>query len=271
MKLAAHIPFYLVAERLPYLHRVLEGLSGMPHDVTAFIYSNEVFDPGGPYGGLDVRVVHVRFRRLPILHDTIVRRLPRAMRRRFDPHFLTWACRECAEGVRDAYDAQMYLEDDIGFTREAFDYWLEHKDRCLAHGYNPGFLRYETDGGRTFCTDLTRMPRRLVRIDEELCLLNDRHPYCGMWIYDRDELANFMRSPEWTFKSAGYDIREQSAMGWHGEKMGRYQGSVIPLRRVDAETFTIDRRCGLHHLPDNYIGHRAFCTIEFPLRFRSFR
>ena len=58
-----------------------------------------------------------------------------------------------------------------------------------------------------------------------------------MWIYDRKDFKNFIRSKFWNLNNWRglnsftklYD-REKSAVGWHGLNMNKYLGTIVPIK-----------------------------------------
>ena len=268
MDVAAHITFYYVESRLCYINKVLQGLAEIPQNIHVFIYTNKKFDLKYTYPNMVVEMIHVNFIDLPFIKRASYKHIPFVIRRYMDPFFLTWENRRHIERNIDKYDVQMYLEDDICFTNAAFEYWLNYKEICNKHDYNIGFLRYEGNNDKIYCTDLTKTPDKIIYIDGKLFLLNDNNPYCGFWIYDKSELYRFTQSKEWKFKFKDYGIREKSAIGWNGLKMKRYKGTIIPLQLIGGDTIAIHNDCKVRHLPNNYIGHSVFCTVELPIQFK---
>ena len=283
LRIAAHITFYYVEERLKYLDAVIAGLRGIPHDVTIFVYSNE---PIAEYDGAsDVEVLvygyakrGTRWNRFDVWHRSrlytklkpgkVIHGL--RLTKLVHPFFLTWENRANIRANLENFDVQMYLEDDMAFDAAAFDYWLRYKGVCLRNDYNLGFLRTEVGpDGSLFVTDLTTAPTRMLELEGTPFLVNDVNTYCGFWIYDRSELEKFVETPEWKFEFRGYDVREKSAIGWHGLGMGRYRATLVPLVEVGASSYRTDVGSGVRHLPNNYIGHDVFCKLRFPLTFEG--
>jgi hypothetical protein len=268
MDVAAHIAFYYVESRLCYIYKVLQSLAEIPQNIHVFIYTNKKFDLKSAYSNMVIEMKYVNYVELTFLNRATYKHIPFVIRRHIDPYFLTWENRRYVERNIDKYDVQMYLEDDICFTNAAFEYWLKYKEFCKKNDYNIGFLRYEVNNDKIYCTDLTSIPDKIIYIDGKLFLLNDNSPYCGFWIYDKSELYRFTKSKEWKFKFKEYKIREKSAIGWNGVKMKRYKGSIIPLKVIDRNTIAIHNDCKVHHLANNYIGHSVFCTVELPIQFK---
>jgi hypothetical protein len=272
MNIAVHIAFYYIESRLQYLEKILKNLSTIPHDIKVFIYSNKNFDLSSSFENIEVGVIPYNFlddtRRLKSLYKFI----PSMLKHYVDPYYLTWKNRAYVKGLIEQYDIQIYMEDDIGFTNNTFNYWIDYKDICINNDFNLGFLRVEADkDNRLFCTDLFKSPTKIISIENQLFLLNDINVYCGFWIYDKKELKSFTKTDEWRFdfkKYKQYRTREKSAIGWHGVNMKRYQGTVIPLQFFQDNTYVIHDDCKVHHFPNNYIGNGYYCSAEFPIRIK---
>ena len=182
------------------------------------------------------------------------------------PFYLTWENRKYVEKNIDNFDVQICLEDDIGFNAAAFEYWLRYKDICMRNNYNLGFLRTEMNAtGEQYITDLTVKLNTVKAMEDQQFLVNDNNAYCGFWIYDKKELKEFIKTKEWKFNFNGYGIREKSAIGWHGIGMKRYKGTLIPLEKNQQGLYETPAGCGIHHIPNNYIGPEVFCKIKFPI------
>ena len=266
MKIAAHIPFFFNHNRLQYLIQVIEGLNNFDELPEIFIYSNKSIKQLAKYK--NVRVKKYRYLqngRWQFRHTQLGFKIGlRCIRHSF---YLTWECRSVIKKYIKNFDVQIYLEDDILFTKENLEYWFLNKDSLVNNGYNLGFLRVENDdSGNLFCSDLWSKPSKIIEIQGRKYLVNDINPYCAFWIYDKKELLEFTKSKEWKFNFLRYNIREKSAIGWHGKDMDRYKDTLLPL--VQSENgYKVPYSCAVHHLPNNYIGHEAFCTIKFPLEY----
>ncbi|MBZ9729735.1 hypothetical protein LB467_08535 [Salegentibacter sp. JZCK2] len=183
------------------------------------------------------------------------------------PFYLAWENRNYIERMVDDYDIQIYLEDDIEFKKENFEYWLKFNKKALSNNYKLGFFRHEIDKkNRRLLTDVTRPLTEIIELEGQKFLLNRHNPYCGFWIMDKKELKAFIKSPEWKLEFDAYGIREKAAIGWHGKNMNRYKGTIVPLLE-DTEGYITPHEATVHHLPNNYVGRGSFCSIEFPLRY----
>jgi hypothetical protein len=274
MDIAVHITFYYIESRLKYINRVLRNLSAIPHNIKVFIYSNKKFDLPSNFGNIKIEVVPFKFLDNRRKLKSLYRFIPLMLKQHVDPFYLAWKNRDYVERLIDRYDAQIYLEDDIGFTNKTFEYWVNYKDVCISNNYNLGFLRFEVDedNNKLFCTDLSKAPQKIIDIGNQLFLLNDVNVYCGFWIYDKHELKKFVKTDEWHFdfkKYKKYKTREKSAIGWHGANMKRYRGTVIPLKLLKDNIYIIHDGCKVHHFPNNYIGHNYYCSVEFPIQLEA--
>ncbi|KAA1247844.1 hypothetical protein [Aquimarina sp. RZ0] len=274
MKLGIHITFYYIKNRLPYLEKVLDGLEKIEKTKTIFIYTNIEFDLNEKYQDVEIVVNdfanngHKRLSKLRRFYYQTFLKL--GITKMVHPYYLTWINRTYVESYIDEFDAQMYIEDDIYFDNISFNYWLKNKTVCIENEFNLGFLRVEEDDSKNrFLTDLTSIPKKIIELQGEKFLLNDVNPYYGFWIYDKSELKKFIKSKEWKFKFKNYGVRERSAIGWHGFKMKRYKGSLIPLIKIDEDLYQCDEDCAVHHLPNNYIGSDVFCQYSFPFEIKK--
>lgn len=276
MKLAVHIPFYSDPNRVAYLHQVLKSLDGIEANVDVFVYTNRKnwSIPVLANARLVIRNFWCLSRKGPRSRKDYrqpYHRVPRRLRYYLDPFFLTWRNRDYIEKDLESYDAQMYLEDDLDFNQDTFQYWLQNRELCNRHDFNLGFLRKELDASssRWFYSDLDRAPENIITLQGRPFLLNDVNSYTGFWIYDRDILREFVKTPIWRFEFGKYGVREKSAIGWHGIGSTRFKGTVFPLEVSDNSSLRVPGGCHVHHLPNNYIGHKKFCRVEIPLNVES--
>lgn len=263
-KIAAHITFFYIDKRLKYLREVVLNLLRIDADLQIFIDTNRRLSE---FRGIDrVRVLEYAYSSTgrKYSYDSIFNKL--GIKSMAHPYYLSWENRKIIEKNIHKYDIQIYLEDDIKFTADNLAYWLGHHEAVSRNGYHLGFLRVEFNGDEKFLTDLNGPLSKIVTIGSQSYILNDQNPYCGFWIYSQEELEAFVESSEWRFESKYYGIRERSAIGWHGQGMERYKGSIIPLLNDGQRYFTIED-CVVHHLPNNYINHSVFCSFKFPLEF----
>jgi hypothetical protein len=243
--------------------RLVEGIRTLPHEIEIFIYTNKDFV-------MPLNAKNVRYRFFPYKKWGLLgynRGLWNKLRltRFVHPYFLTWENRRTIEKSIDIYDTQIYIEDDIAFDHNAFNYWKEYKDICIRSGHNLGFLRVEYDSAKQgYLTDLKSWPVKTIEIEGQLFLVNDVDPYCAFWIYDQNELRSFVNSNEWEFEFEGYGIREKSAIGWHGTTMSRYKNTILPLFKDANGEHKLSDSCIVHHLPNNYVNSPRHLLLRFP-------
>ncbi len=264
MKIAAHIPFFFVESRMTYLKQVVDQLQLIPAEVDIFVYTNS-HSVRAHFAQPNVFIQYYGYskRGKVAYFNGLWNRL--GLTALVHPYFLTWENRKVIEKNLNIYGAQLYLEDDICFTAENFNYWLANKDVCYQSDFNLAFLRFEESPQQAkYLTDLTSIPQKVIELNGKFYLLNDVNPYGGFWIYDRNELIRFSQSQEWKFNFDGFPIREKSAIGYHSLKMKRFNGNVLPLVNYDATTglAELPANCLVHHLPNTYIGHSLFCKIK---------
>jgi hypothetical protein len=289
MKLAAHITFYYNEDRLKYLKKVVESLKTIKESVDIYIYTNRKIEDITADG---IYVLQYPYQKqkwinlLSIFDFQIFRPITYPLSRALShwifygfkklglgkyihPFYLTWENRAIIEEKKNEYDVQIYLEDDMAFDSNNFEYWVKYSELCITNGYNLGFLRNEVDGsGNTFITDLDFIPKKIIDIEGMPFLLNDVNAYCGLWIYSKEELSRFIQTKEWRFNFRGQNVREKSAIGWHSKDMKHYKATVIPLIE-DEEERSVDLGSGVGHLPNNYIGDPVFCKVPYPIRFKK--
>jgi hypothetical protein len=271
MNIAAHITFYYNEERTKYLNKILTNLDniGMEHNVTIYIYANKQFPITVPLKNAKTQIIVTAFPDWRIL-KRFYKYLPYSIREHVDPFYLSWKHRQCVLETLDSYDVQIYLEDDIDFTNVSLQYWLNYKDICYRNNCNPGFIRVEFDerADKWFCSDfdLTWRPETLIEVGGLPFAVSTQ--YYAFWIYDKSELRRFAGSERWRL-SHGENIRERAALGWHGVDHKMYKANVVPVKNIGQDLYAICDECAVHHMPNNYIGHPSFCTVEFPPRIRS--
>lgn len=267
MRIGAHITFFYSKDRLPYLETVVKNLLEIKAETHIFIYTNKEFEL--PFRKKNIEYIVFKYRKnvFRFGYNSFFNTL--GLKQFLHPYYLTWENRVKISERIEEFDAQLYLEDDMAFTQDNLDYWLSHKDELLNANYNLGFLRTEIDKGEAYITDLTSTLSKIVKVQENFYLLNTINPYYGFWIMDKNELKKFILSDEWSMKFEAYGIREKSAIGWHGENMSNYNGTLIPLVKK-GDQFVTNDGAAIRHLPNNYIGHETFCSVKFPIVIEDF-
>jgi len=245
MKLVKHIAFFFIESRLQYLNKMIANTNSyrfMTADI--FIHTNIAFPLSmlTPYTNGKLEIV---------VHDLTG----------IHPFYLTWKCKYLITKQKNDYDIFIYSEDDILIPFTAVQYWLQHKSVLTPLRYNLGFLRIETDGNTEFVTDLAPGDRlcEKVLIGNNTFVKNDR-PYCAFWIYDKVTFNEFVLSEGWNKTSiddTGY-ARLYIAFGMNDPMYNKFDCTVIPL--VES---TIDERCKVYHLPNNYVNTGYHASVKF--------
>lgn len=267
MKIATHITFFYIEERYKFLQEVIDNLLLIDVEMDIFIYTNKKFTLFENHKNIKLLVYPYKSGKFSkYSFDSIFNKL--GIKQLVHPFYLTWENRKIVEKNINKYDVQIYLEDDIKFTKENLNYWLEFNETASKKGYNLGFLRIELDGIKKYITDIKKPLNKIIHIENTAYAVNDINPYCGFWIYSKKELKEFTKSKEWNFDFPEYGIREKSAIGWHGKNMDKYTKTIIPLNEEDNKYVT-PQSCSVHHLPNNYIGDGSFCSQEFPIKLKK--
>jgi hypothetical protein len=145
---------------------------------------------------------------------------------------------------------------------EAIKYWIEYNEKLTQMNYNVGFLRIEVENNIEYITDLPgKKFDTIIKLNGETYCVNNINPYCAFWIYNKKEFNKFVDSKYYNIHNIkGYDIREQSAVGLHGDKTNWYKNTLIPT----VENKLIPE-CKVYHMPNNYVLNKTtnFATIKF--------
>ena len=234
MKLAVHICSYNgknYKKRFTFLKKIVKNYFVINKKAQIFIHTNKMPNK--------YKIKNINY----IVHDL----------KNKNPFYLAWMCRPFIEKQKKDYDYFIYSEDDILFNHKNFNYWLQYKKVCIQNKYNLGFLRIERKNKKIFSTDLTHQINFKISVKNKIFAVNNINNYCALWIYDKTELNNFIRTKFWKFKWKGknmyafYGIREMSAIGWHGKNMSRYKATIIPLINKK-----LNSSCYIEHLSNNH-------------------
>lgn len=244
MKITKHIAFFFIESRVQYLNKIISNTNTYKFTTDIFIHTNIELPSSlfNPYTNGKFEV---------IVHDLTG----------INPWYLTWKCKDLLAKQKDDYDIFIYTEDDMLIPFTAIQYWLQYKSLLSSSRHNLGFLRIETDGKAEFVTD--------VPGDKLLCekivinnttFVKNTHPYCAFWIYDKNMFNEFVNTDGWKMTSIDdlMWIRIFIAYGMNSPRHNNFVSTVIPL--IDS---TLDERCKVYHLPNNYINHGFFATIKF--------
>jgi hypothetical protein len=236
-KIAVHITFFLgknYLSRINFLRKIIDCYKRISKNLDIFIHINKKL-----HNKHQIKDVNY------ILHNLSLE----------DPHLLSWKSRKLIYEQKDIYDVFIYSEDDILFTKKNFDYWIKFKDICIKNNFNLGFIRAEKNNNKIYSIDVTTKLNKYLIINNNRFIVNDINPYCALWIYDRQELNKFIKSNIWNFNwrnEFSYGVREMSAIGWHGLKMTRFKGTLIPLAKINKKKYVVNLDSLIYHLTSNY-------------------
>ena len=236
-KIAVHITFFLgknYLNRINFLRKIIDSYKKISKNLDIFIHINKKLPN-------ECKIKDVNY----ILHNLSLE----------DPHLLSWKSRKLIYEQKDIYDVFIYSEDDILFTKNNFDYWINFKDICIKNNFNLGFIRVEKNNNKIYSIDVTTKLNKYLIINKNRFIVNDINPYCAFWIYDRQELNKFINSNIWNFNwrnEFSYGVREMSAIGWHGLKMTRYKDTLIPLVKSNKKKYVVNLDSLIYHLTGNY-------------------
>ena len=247
MKIAKHVSFFYLENRLSFVNSIITASNNYKIETDVFIHTNKKDISNEVFGEYTNGTLHI------IYHDLTD----------IDPHYLTWKCRELMKSQKDEYDIFMYVEDDILVPFKAIEYWLKYNEDLLQLNYNLGFVRIEVGSNREeYITDL--YGERLdtfIQIGTQQYGINNKNPYCAFWIYNKKEFNKFVECRYYDIANiSGYQIRESSAIGLHGNSNYWYKNTLIPI--IDDKLI---EDCRIYHLPNNYVfdNSNLFATVKF--------
>ena len=196
-------------------------------------------------------------------------------------YYLCWAHKNLLRlaVTQNTYDYYMYSENDMLFTLDHMNYWLDNKDMLKELNLEPSFCRYELNGDlripfdnykRYNLTELTEnvwhdIPHQakvyLTPTHEKyLGFILLGNPYSGMMILDQEMAEEYIASvsshPELSHRMVGHrnwPIADRSSMGIAFENLedGQDHRRVVPLVRK-GNWVTIADEGLIRHLDTKY-------------------
>lgn len=183
------------------------------------------------------------------------------------PWLLTWEHRNYLK--RDLVDSNentlfLYLENDMKFSQENLDYWINAKANLTGTPLIPAFVRVEeiVDSNQWVAIDhfggkpsmFKNLPKHTAA-DKIFVQLDN--PYCACYLLDKQLAAEFVNSKAFDEKASReltwWDIGARAAMGlgFVNPPTGFKSRHVVPVKKVD-NFFIIQNDARLHHLPNIY-------------------
>jgi hypothetical protein len=246
MSIAIHIPFYnqepykkegfKQLTRFDYLLENINNLKKLPAKTDIFVHTHNDF--------FKDKEINAKI----VIHNIEVKDLEKG--------YLTWKVRSLMEKHLDKYEYYIYLEHDIKFTSENFNYWLEYKKKLQNKKLNLGFIVYENSNDKkpNYAVHIVEKFYRYKEIKNQKYFINEIDNYCCFWIYDNQDFKNFVNSKWWNFKKKltnyrhYYGVTETAALGLHAFNINYFRGTVLPVIQNN-----LDKRCFVEHITNNYL------------------
>ena len=266
MSVVVSIAAHYVPNRVLYTARVLDLMEDWPiDDVSVTLVTNDL-----------------ALADEPVLRESIEKLKNRGYTVDFDktydlahPFHLTWwhkkHLKNWFEAGGEPDDLFIYIEDDIGISRENISYFTDALPRLKKFGLIPGFMRYERFEGKIMSTDF-RGPdiiedTRRVTVDGQ-DYVNPKFPYWAGFVMDRELCAEYLASPSFLMYEAAkkpqaerHTCRVLSAWGLTFENVPQHFLSryVVPVDKL-----TPDPKCFVWHTAENYSRSKylSFGTME---------
>lgn len=201
------------------------------------------------------------------------------------PWLLPWGHKQIVkEKFSDpSYTHFLYIEDDMGFNRMNFDYWLESRELIKDTGLYPSFNRVEFNGVRNLWVlvdqvePISALETGVIsRSNENKFFMNLKNPYQGLFLYDRELMLEHINSytfdinkygrvdlidhnPEWP--GGGVAERANFALTFDSIPSGFTSRSAVC---VIENLGILDPRSFVHHLPNKYTNLDNSCFGRVP-------
>jgi hypothetical protein len=181
--------------------------------------------------------------------------------------------------VQEAYDYYIYSENDMLFTREHFDYWLNYKDSLKELNLEPSFCRYELQGDLKIpfdnykkwnLTEITEdvwhdIPHKatvyLTPTDPKfLGFILLGNPYSGMMVLDKEQAEEYIASPSSHIQIShmltghrNWPVADRASMGLAFENLndGQDHRRVVPIVKKDSKIVIAEEGL-IRHLDTKY-------------------
>ena len=244
MKIAVCITFFFVEERIQYLFKTCKGLSTINEDLDVTIVTNSTKD--------EQTLICQALSDLELNFSFFV---PTGLGH---PYLLTWShFHVFRQKLEQNFTHFLYLEDDLLFTQENFEYWLSANQELQSRGLIPGFLRIEHNNidKEWYSSDIEEVqyysecPKIVSK--KNITYLNLQFPYQGMYLLDRNQFLKHINGKSCNPDFGMWLIRESAAQGltFVDVPEGFNSTIVLPYNSTNKE---IEKKCMVHHLPNNY-------------------
>lgn len=183
------------------------------------------------------------------------------------PWLLTWEHKKIMlQDLEVATDNSLflYLENDMKFTQQNLEYWLESRKDLKATKLVPSFVRVEHSQIRDKLLALDYIGRSASKISEISTYMSNRYlyaqlanPYCAIFVLDLDLAIEYSRSKAIEEKSSRelseWDIGARAAMGIQFVDVPKNFSSrfVVPIKK-NGNYYQVLSSSLIHHLPNLY-------------------
>lgn len=178
------------------------------------------------------------------------------------PFLLTWCHKDIIanEFVKNnqGHTHFIYLEDDMSFNFDNFQYFITYREILKTQGLLPSFLRAEYHQKKNIYTNTDNheafqvMSQPYVKVDDFL-FVNPPNPYMACFVLDRELALEYSQSSSFDRRKCHipWQVRESAAAGLCFENIPKSFSSryVVP---VSLETRQCPKCAWIYHLPNNY-------------------
>lgn len=247
-RLAIAVTFHFREPRLVYLRAIAKHFHSLADEVLTFIVTNRQDDEAKEHIRLALDGTDLEYR---IIVPHLIGH----------PVLLTWTHRDVFRYLMENDNEVthfLYVEDDICVRSENIIYWMSGRELLRSSGQYPSFVRYEQreiDGER-YSSDAmgSADPRSLPTIlfKNNYAFVNLPWPYQGMYLLDREQMAEHLYGPSSHPNFGSWNIQEKAAQGltFAAVPQGFTSRNLVGYR---VDFGQIDENCLVHHLPNNYI------------------
>lgn len=260
-KLIICITFHYVHERLKYLDIITNTLNQLANEVLVIIVTNT----NSEQNKYEIcNIIQNKGFQFEIHTPALLGH----------PYLLTWAHYSIIKDIiqDSTFTHFMYLEDDILIKKENMEYWMEGRELLKPFNCYPSFLRVEKkleDDEKWYSSDarahwdISQFP--FLSVAKDYVFITPQHPYQGMYLYDRELMLEHLNGPSYSPElKLPFDtligIRERANIGL--SFTGVNEGKTRNLIGFNPISNSVDKRCLIHHTPNNYVNMPGYQWIS---------
>lgn len=192
-----------------------------------------------------------------------------------DPEYLPHMHRHYWEEREDDFDFFIFTEDDILFTLETFEVYVERRQVLQEKGWSFGWVVIETwgvDNTTLVAIDIleSRPIKTIFETPDGYLWAEPLSPYTAHYVLDRDELRRMIDDPSniWAKGFPAIDTRANIAMGYNYKFSGNMNSNPFGARGWQSRSLVpILRNCTAEqpggivtHLPSKYAKSTSLIT-----------